>query len=75
MVLKTRGCYPRNGVCPLSFSTDQGSRFSGNTLTWMEDGPRIGHPWAMAEEHYTVLVCRGLKAPIRTLWPRVKQWN
>jgi hypothetical protein len=41
----------------------------------VEDGPAIGHPWAMAEEHYTVLVCRGLKTPIRDLWPRLKHWN
>ncbi len=39
------------------------------------DGPVIGHPYSMAEEHYTVLVCRGLKVPIRELWPKLKHWN
>jgi hypothetical protein len=41
----------------------------------VEDGPAIGHPYSMAEEHYTVLICRGLKTPLRELWPQLKHWN
>jgi hypothetical protein len=41
----------------------------------VEDGPAIGHPYSMREEHYKVLVCRGLRMPLRELWPRLKHWN
>jgi hypothetical protein len=33
------------------------------------------HPWGMAEENGPIFVCRGLKTPLRELWPRVKNWN
>jgi 4-amino-4-deoxy-L-arabinose transferase-like glycosyltransferase len=33
------------------------------------------HPWGMAEENNPIFVCRGLKVPLRTLWPRLKKWN
>jgi hypothetical protein len=29
----------------------------------------------MAEEHFTVFVCRGLKQPLREMWPSLKHWN
>jgi dolichyl-phosphate-mannose-protein mannosyltransferase len=35
----------------------------------------VGHPLAMGEEHYTIFICRGLKQPLRDLWPRLKHWN
>jgi hypothetical protein len=33
------------------------------------------HPWGMAEENNPIFVCRGLKVPLRELWPRLKKWN
>ena len=33
------------------------------------------HPYAMAEEHYTIFLCRGLKHPLYEVWPRWKHWN
>jgi 4-amino-4-deoxy-L-arabinose transferase-like glycosyltransferase len=33
------------------------------------------HPWGMAEENNPIFVCRGLKAPLKDLWPRLKKWN
>ena len=33
------------------------------------------HPWGMAEENNPIFICRGLKVPLRTLWPRLKKWN
>jgi hypothetical protein len=33
------------------------------------------HPWGMAEENNAIFICRGLKMPLRTLWPRLKKWN
>jgi hypothetical protein len=35
----------------------------------------LDDPYAMAEEHYTILVCRDLKEPLQQLWPRLKHWN
>ena len=29
----------------------------------------------MAEENNPIFICRGLKVPLRTLWPRLKKWN
>ena len=41
----------------------------------IEDGPVLNHPYAMAEEHYQIFVCRGLKQPLKELWPKLKHWN
>lgn len=41
----------------------------------IEEATTLNHPYAMAEEHYTILVCRGLKRPLRELWPDLKHWN
>lgn len=41
----------------------------------VEEAGSVGHPLSMAEEHYTIFICRGLKQPLRELWPRLKHWN
>lgn len=41
----------------------------------VEEAERVGHPYAMAEEHYTILVCRNLKRPLKEVWPALKVWN
>jgi hypothetical protein len=41
----------------------------------VEEGPILNHPYAMAEEHYTIFICRGLKKPLPELWPSLKHWN
>ena len=33
------------------------------------------HPWGMAEENGPIFVCRGLRVPLKDLWPRLKKWN
>jgi hypothetical protein len=38
-------------------------------------GPTLNNPYAMQEEHYTILVCRGAKIPLAEAWPRLKVWN
>jgi hypothetical protein len=43
--------------------------------TSVETGPEVRHPYAMAEEHFTIHICRGLKRPIPELWPQLKKWN
>lgn len=41
----------------------------------VEEVGTVNHPFSMAEEHYTIFICRGLKQPLRELWPRLKHWN
>jgi hypothetical protein len=41
----------------------------------VEEVGTVGHPLSMTEEHYTIFICRGLKQPLRELWPRLKHWN
>lgn len=41
----------------------------------VQTGPTLSHPYAMQEEHYTILVCRGSKIPLAEAWPRLKVWN
>ncbi len=41
----------------------------------VEEAERVGHPYAMAEEHYTILVCRDLQRPLKEVWPTLKVWN
>jgi hypothetical protein len=41
----------------------------------VQRGPQLDPPWAMGEEHFTILLCRGLKKPLPELWPRLKLWN
>jgi hypothetical protein len=38
-------------------------------------GPTLNPPYAMQEEHYTILVCRGSKLPLAEAWVRLKVWN
>ena len=38
-------------------------------------GPTLNNPYAMQEEHYTILVCRGSRIPLAEAWPRLKVWN
>jgi hypothetical protein len=41
----------------------------------IEQAGTVGHPYAMGEEHYPILIGRGLKRPLRELWPSLKVWN
>ena len=38
-------------------------------------GPKLEPHYGMGEEHYTILVCKGLKKPLEKVWPRFKVWN
>jgi dolichyl-phosphate-mannose-protein mannosyltransferase len=33
------------------------------------------HPWAMSYENLPIYHARGLKVPLRTLWPKLKNWR
>lgn len=49
---------------------------------WLEDlcdsVEQVGehfHPWGMAEENRPIYLCRGLRTPLRELWPELVHWN
>ncbi len=35
----------------------------------------VDHPYSMSREHGDVFYCRGLKAPLKEMWPMVKNWH
>jgi len=35
----------------------------------------VAHPYSMPYEHFDVWVCRGLREPLSTLWPRIKKYH
>jgi hypothetical protein len=38
-------------------------------------GPVDSSPWAMpGEQRLHIYLCRGLRVPLRELWPEVKKW-
>lgn len=41
----------------------------------VEERERVSHPYAMGEEQFNILICRGLKTPLSELWPKLKHWN
>ncbi len=49
--------------------------FARNCLGGVQEGPRVGHPMAMAEERIGIYVCRGLNPPLPEVWSRLKIWN
>jgi hypothetical protein len=36
---------------------------------------RVEHPYSMPHNHFDVFDCRGLRLPLKELWPQVKSWN
>jgi hypothetical protein len=41
----------------------------------VEKVARVEHPYSMPYEHFDVFYCRGLKRPLKELWPEVKNWD
>jgi hypothetical protein len=35
----------------------------------------VFHPYSMPYEHFDVFYCRGLKQPLKEIWPQVKNWD
>ncbi|MBL8148382.1 MAG: glycosyltransferase family 39 protein [Blastocatellia bacterium] len=49
-----------------------------SALNYFEDvqeAETLKHPYAMSEEHFTILICRGMKQPLKEIWPKLKHWN
>ena len=36
---------------------------------------RVEHPYSMPHNHFDVFYCRGLRLPLKELWPQVKNWT
>jgi hypothetical protein len=41
----------------------------------VEERDEVGVPYAMGEEHFNILICRGLKTPLPAIWNSLKHWN
>jgi hypothetical protein len=63
--------YTGESLIMLNWELDEAQHWCQN----VEDGPKVGHPYAMGWEHYTILICGGLKKPLAEAWPRFKVWN
>lgn len=35
----------------------------------------VDHPYSMPYEHFDISYCRGLKQPLKEIWPQLKNWN
>jgi 4-amino-4-deoxy-L-arabinose transferase-like glycosyltransferase len=35
----------------------------------------VSHPYSMPYEHFDVFYCRGLKQPMKDIWPKLKNWD
>jgi hypothetical protein len=35
----------------------------------------VYHPYSMPRDHFDVYYCRGLKQPLREIWPQLKWWD
>jgi hypothetical protein len=35
----------------------------------------VYHPYSMPYQHFDVFYCRGLKQPLKAIWPQLKKWN
>ena len=63
--------YTGEVIIVLGFPPDLANRFCGS----VEEAGTVGHPYAMAEEHYTIYICRDLKGGLQKSWPMWKNWN
>ncbi len=36
---------------------------------------RVEHPYSMPYQHFDIYYCRGLKQPLKDLWPQLKKWS
>jgi len=41
----------------------------------VEVAGQVQHPYSRVDEHFPVLLCRGLKRDLKVLWPQIKRWN
>jgi hypothetical protein len=44
-------------------------------FAFVQKAGRVDHPYSMPYEHFDIFYCRGLKWPLREIWPKLKNWN
>jgi hypothetical protein len=65
------GQYTGQSLIMLNWQLDDAEYWCRN----VEEGPKVEHPYAMGWEHYTILICHGLKQPLAEAWPHFKVWD
>jgi hypothetical protein len=63
--------YTGESLILLQWDLDDAQRYCQS----VDKGPTLDPQYGMDEEHYTILVCHGLKAPLGAAWPKLKHWN
>jgi hypothetical protein len=66
---------PRNytGAIVIVLGSDgEGDREHFKTV---EEAGRTWHPYSRRDEHFPILVCRGLNQDLHALWPSIKSWD
>jgi Dolichyl-phosphate-mannose-protein mannosyltransferase len=63
--------YTGESLILLQWDLDDAQRYCES----VEKGPTLDPRYGMDEEHYTILVCHGLRAPLASSWPKLKHWN
>ncbi len=66
---------PRDYTGEIMIVLGWGREAVGEYCSSVETAGKVHHPYAMATEHYTIFICRGLKHPLREVWPQWKHWN
>jgi hypothetical protein len=41
----------------------------------VEKVAHVYHPYSMPYEHFDVFYCRGLRQPLKEIWPQIKNWD
>jgi hypothetical protein len=41
----------------------------------LEKVASVYHPYSMPYEHFDIFYCRGLRQPLKEIWPRIKNWD
>src|SRR5208282_2661031 len=63
--------YTGERVILLQWNLDDARDWCGS----VQQGPTLDVPYAMGEEHYTILICEHFKMPLKDAWLDLKHWN
>jgi 4-amino-4-deoxy-L-arabinose transferase-like glycosyltransferase len=66
---------PRNYTGESMIVMDDRPQRLAQLFTTFEKVATVYHPYSMPYEHFDVYYCRGLKQPLKDLWPKVKSWD
>jgi len=66
---------PRNYTGEVIIVLGYRPELANRTCGTVEEVGAVGHPYAMAQEHYTIFICRNVKGGLQETWPERKSWN